>query len=299
MLKCEQVAVLLDAFRTSELRSAEDQEVKSHLTSCAPCRAGLVELERIATSLGGGRVTAPPAVHRGVMAALGERLGSVDTALGPIWVGFNERGLTFVSLEQTQPAHALALYRARLGREATLADVPSKFEQAVKDAAEGRWSKDVPVDLEGLPSFERSVLERMRSIPPGEVRPYAWLAAEAGSPRAVRAIGNIMNRNPIPLILPCHRVVPSSGGVGNYAYGSDIKRTLLEREGVSTDSIDELARRRVRYLGSNTTHIYCYPTCRDARRIQPRHQVPFENERAASNAGYRPCKHCRPLAVAV
>lgn len=299
MLKCERVAVLLDAFRTSELSSAEDQEVKSHLTSCEPCRNELAERERMAAALGSSRVMAPVSVRRRVMTAQGDRLGSVDTSLGPVWVGFNERGLTFISLEQTQPAHALELYRVRLGRPAMLADVPAKFEHAVMDAAEGRWTKDVAVDLEGLPSFERSVLERMRSIPPGEVRPYAWLAAEAGSPRAVRAVGNIMNRNPVPLILPCHRVVPTSGGIGNYAYGSRIKRTLLEREGVSTESIDELARRRVRYMGSDTTHIYCYPTCRDARRIQPRHQVPFENERAASNAGYRPCKHCRPLSVAV
>jgi O-6-methylguanine DNA methyltransferase len=214
-------------------------------------------------------------------------------------VGFNERGLTFIWLGAVDPAEAQTAYRRRLGREAALANVPTKLARAVADAAEGRWSKDVPVDLAGLPAFERTVLERMRTIPAGEVRPYAWLAAEAGSPRAVRAVGNIMNRNPVPLILPCHRVVPSTGGVGNYAFGSGVKRTLLEREGVSTESIDELARRRVRYLGSDTTHIYCYPTCRDARRIQPVHQVPFENERAASAAGYRPCKHCRPLAAAV
>jgi O-6-methylguanine DNA methyltransferase len=219
--------------------------------------------------------------------------------LGRVWVGFNERGLTFIWLGAVDELDAQIAYRRRLGREATLAELPTKLARAVADAAEGRWSKDVPVDLERLPSFERTVLERMRTIPVGEVRPYAWLAAEAGSPRAVRAVGNIMNRNPVPLILPCHRVVPSTGGVGNYAFGSGIKRALLEREGVSTESIDELARRRVRYMGSDTTRIYCYPTCRDARRIQPGHQVPFENERAASAAGYRPCKHCRPLAVAV
>jgi O-6-methylguanine DNA methyltransferase len=299
MLKCERIAVLLDAFRTSELSPDEDRQVKCHLASCEQCRSELAEVEHMARALASARVTAPASVHRRVVGAVGDRLGSIDTSLGPVWVGFNERGLTFISLEQTQSARALELYRIRLGRPATLADVPPKFQRAVMEAAEGRWSKDVAVDLDGLPPFERSVLERMRSIPPGEVRPYAWLAAEAGSPRAVRAVGNIMNRNPVPLILPCHRVVPSSGGIGNYAYGSRIKRTLLEREGASPESIDELARGRVRYMGSDTTHIYCYPTCRDARRIQPRHQVPFENERAASAAGYRPCKHCRPLSVAV
>jgi O-6-methylguanine DNA methyltransferase len=230
---------------------------------------------------------------------LGDHLGTIETVLGPVWVGFNERGLTFVWLGSVDADRAQAAYRRRLGRNVTLSEVPPELARAVAGAAEGRWPKDIPVDLDGLPSFERTVLERMRTIPPGEVRPYAWLAAQAGSPRAVRAVGNIMNRNPVPLILPCHRVVPSTGGIGNYAFGSEVKRALLEREGVSTALIDELARRRVRYMGSDTTHIYCYPTCRDARRIQPAHQVPFENERAANAAGYRPCKHCRPLAVAV
>jgi O-6-methylguanine DNA methyltransferase len=299
MLKCDRVVGLLDAFRTAELSTAEQIDVARHLETCNQCQTELAGLRRTAGTLAGFQRTAPPSVLDAVRRMLGDRLGTVETVLGPVWVGFNERGLTFVWLDPVDAEQAQASYRRRLGREATLAEVPPKLVRAVAGAAEGRWSKDVPVDLGGLPSFERSVLERMRTIPPGEVRPYAWLAAEAGSPRAVRAVGNIMNRNPVPLILPCHRVVPSSGGIGNYAFGSDVKRRLLEREGVSTESIDELARRRVRYLGSDTTRIYCYPTCRDARRIQPRHQVPFENERAASVAGYRPCKHCRPLAVAV
>jgi len=299
VLKCEQATVLLDAFRTSELTHSEQDAIEHHIASCESCRAELDELQRMSGSLLKHISLAPASICRAVITTLGDRIGAVETVFGQVWVGFNERGLTFVSLLPSQPMHAQTAYRRRLGRDATLADVPPRLAHAVKEAAEGRWSKDVPVDLNGLPTFERSVLEKMRTIPAGEVRPYAWLAAEAGSPRAVRAVGNIMNRNPVPLILPCHRVVPSTGGVGNYAYGSGIKRALLQREGASPDTIDELAHRRVRYLGSDTTHIYCYPTCRDARRIQPKHQVPFENERAASAAGYRPCKHCRPLAVAV
>jgi O-6-methylguanine DNA methyltransferase len=299
MLNCDRVVGLLDAFRTLELPATEQADVERHLETCSHCQAELAVLRRTADSLSGRRKRVPGSVLDGVRRALGDRLGSVETVLGRVWVGFNERGLTFVRLDPVDAERARAAYHRRLGRNAMLAEVPARLARAVAGAAEGRWSKDVPVDLEGLPSFERTVLERMRSIPSGEVRPYAWLAAEAGSPRAVRAVGNIMNRNPVPLILPCHRVVPSSGGIGNYAFGSDVKRTLLEREGVSTELIDELSRRRVRYMGSDTTRIYCYPTCRDARRIQPAHQVAFESERAASAAGYRPCKHCRPLAVAV
>ncbi|HEX3244957.1 MAG TPA: zf-HC2 domain-containing protein, partial [Chloroflexota bacterium] len=116
MLKCERIAVLLDAFRTSELSPDEDRQVKCHLASCEQCRSELAEVEHMARALASARVTAPASVHRRVMGAVGDRLGSIDTSLGPVWVGFNERGLTFISLEQTQSARALELYCIRLGR---------------------------------------------------------------------------------------------------------------------------------------------------------------------------------------
>ncbi|MFN0070666.1 MAG: methylated-DNA--[protein]-cysteine S-methyltransferase [Chloroflexota bacterium] len=298
MLSCEQTARLLDAYRTAELDSKIQAEVRAHLDGCEACTLALLRLKEVTSALHALAVSAPPSLLGRISAAMSDQLGRISTALGQVWVGFNARGVTFVSLDPGDAETVQLAYRRRLGRDAVIGEIPSQIAQAVVDAAEGRWSSDVPVDLDGLPTFERVVLEKMRTIPRGELRPYAWLATEAGSPRAVRAVGNIMNRNPVPLLLPCHRVVPSTGGIGNYAYGSGIKRTLLEREGVSTEAIDELARRKVRYLGSDTTRIYCYPTCRDARRIQLIHQVMFSDERAASAAGYRPCKHCRPLASA-
>lgn len=298
-MRCDGIIELLDAYRTNELESSKREAVEAHLAGCQTCSIQVMRLKRLAERLRALSDRTPVGIKATVMTELGDRLGRIATAIGPAWVGFNDRGITFVSLQDGDAASMQRMYRARLGRDAAIASVPSRFAEAVADVAEGNWTRDVPVDLVGLPEFERAVLEALRTIPRGELRPYAWLAAVAGSPRAVRAVGNIMNRNPIPLLLPCHRVIPSGGGVGNYAYGSDVKRTLLEREGVSTALIDQLARRRVRYIGSDTTRIYCYPTCRDARRIQPKHQVPFGTEREAGAAGYRPCQHCRPLAAAV
>jgi methylated-DNA-[protein]-cysteine S-methyltransferase len=65
------------------------------------------------------------------------------------------------------------------------------------------------------------------------VQTYAWLARKAGRPRAARAVGNTMARNPIPILIPCHRVVPAAGGIGNYGLGAAVKRALLKREGVA------------------------------------------------------------------
>ena len=97
-----------------------------------------------------------------------------------------------------------------------------------------RGRTDVPVDLSSRSPFFRQVLRATARIPRGEVRTYAELAEMARRPRAARAVGNAMARNPVPLLVPCHRVVPSSGGVGNYGYGPRVKAELLRIEGAAT-----------------------------------------------------------------
>lgn len=92
-----------------------------------------------------------------------------------------------------------------------------------------RRSFDLPLSYQGS-EFRTAVLESLMRIPYGEVRTYAQVAEDVGSPRAFRAVGTACAENPIPIIIPCHRVVPSSGGVGNYAGGSSLKRRLIDFE---------------------------------------------------------------------
>ena len=90
---------------------------------------------------------------------------------------------------------------------------------------------EIDLDLAGAPSFFAAAWEACRRIPPGETRSYAWLAAEAGSPRAVRAAGQAMARNPLALVIPCHRVIASNGDLRGYgAGGLGVKARLLELE---------------------------------------------------------------------
>ena len=89
---------------------------------------------------------------------------------------------------------------------------------------------DIPVDVRGT-AFQERVWQELRRIPPGETRAYAEIAAAAGNPRAVRAAGSANGANHVPVLIPCHCVVRSDGSLGGYAYGLDIKRKLLEREG--------------------------------------------------------------------
>jgi O-6-methylguanine DNA methyltransferase len=130
-------------------------------------------------------------------------------------------------------------------------------------------------------------------------RLYVWFAAEIGRPKAVRAVGTALAHNPVPLVVPCHRVVRSDGLIGQYSMGGPAaKRRVLAAEGVDTQALEAEASAGIRFTGSDTTHIVCNPTCRDARRVTPQHRVTFPSLAAARSAGYRPCKHCRPIAIA-
>ena len=91
-----------------------------------------------------------------------------------------------------------------------------------------------------------------------------------------------------------YAIEASDGQIGGYAFGSAAKRTLLAAEGVGPEALESLARAGVRYHGSDTTRIYCHPTCRAARRIGESHRVSFRSPGEAAAAGYRPCKLCRP-----
>ena len=90
---------------------------------------------------------------------------------------------------------------------------------------------DLPVDLEALPRFHQRVLKELARIPPGETLSYGQLAALSGSPGAARAVGQVMAKNPWPLIYPCHRVLAAGGGVGGFGPGLEMKRWLLGLEG--------------------------------------------------------------------
>jgi len=157
----------------------------------------------------------------------------------------------------------------------------------------------VRVDLRGRSDFERDVLLKAAEIPHGEVRPYGWIAAEIGRPKAVRAVGTALGHNPVPLIVPCHRVVRTDGTIGHYSLGGpENKRAILAAEGLDPDAFERRSRAGAHYTGSRTTHIVCNPTCRHARRVMDKHRVWFRSLDAAADAGYRPCKVCRPASGA-
>jgi hypothetical protein len=112
-------------------------------------------------------------------------------------------------------------------------------------------------------------------------------------------VGTALGHNPVPLIVPCHRVVRTDGTIGQYSLGGPAnKRAILRSEGLDPDAMEDRARQGERFVGCASTRIVCWPSCRTGRHMLPRNRRPFRSLRAAAEAGYRPCKVCRPDAGA-
>ena len=252
-------------------------------------------------ALHGLRSTAPANVgfQALVGAGLADRYAPIDTPLGTAFVAWNGRGVSWVGQAADGTAFE-ARFRADVGRGIAPGDaVPARLASAIARRLAGDRRAHIPLDLRGHTPFEVMVWMKALEIPRGEVRPYGWIAAEIGKPKAVRAVGTALAHNPVPLVVPCHRVVRSDGQIGQYSMGGpEAKRRVLGSEGLDTSWLEADAAAGIRFTGSDTTHIVCNPTCRDARRVTERHRVTFPSLAAAAHAGYRPCKHCRPVSLA-
>lgn len=221
---------------------------------------------------------------------------SAPSRLGDVFVAFTRAGVQFLRRSQEMEGRFeefAQTYRTRFARP--LQPAP-RAPAGLLPTLRGRRTRSLNLDLSASTEFERAVLTATSRIPAGQARPYSWVAREAGNPAAVRAVGSVLARNPVPLLIPCHRVVRADGALGQYIFGGHHKEELLRAEGVNVDEVTALATQGVHYLASDTTNIVCFPTCRDARRITPEHRHGFGNLTTAIAAGYRPCQHCRPVA---
>lgn len=243
--------------------------------------------DHLLDELAGLAVEAPA----GLLDRIAARWTVLPSPIGELSVAWTGQGVAYVH----HGDGFAAAFRSRFGRPlVAAARSPAGLGPALRT---GRLS-GLPLDLGGLGGFQRDVLRAVQEIPRGEVRPYAWIAARAGRPTAVRAVGTALARNPVPLLIPCHRVTRSDGVVGEYVFGAAAKERLLLAEGVDLGRLGGLAKERVFYLASDTTGVVCFPTCHNARRITAAHRHGFRTLDAARTAGYRPCRTCRPDALA-
>ncbi|KAA2258151.1 methylated-DNA--[protein]-cysteine S-methyltransferase [Solihabitans fulvus] len=218
----------------------------------------------------------------------------VTSPTGDLYVAFSDQGISYVRTAEAvgdDETVFLESFRARFERPLLAADRPPP---GLLPAVRTGRTRPLRFDLGQLTDFERAVLTVTAQIPAGQTRPYGWVAKEIGRPKAVRAVGTALGRNPVPVLIPCHRVTRSDGVPGEYVFGPQAKERLLRAEAVNLDEVRELASERIFYLGSDTTGIVCFPTCHHARRITAKHRKGFRNIEQAAEHGYRPCLHCRP-----
>ncbi len=157
------------------------------------------------------------------------RYDLVATPVGELFVASTPRGLCRISYTiEGQDETVARIFGARVLRS-PIDEVRRELDEYF---AGRRREFDLPLDLRVAP-FHEQVLHELARVPYGRVDTYGHLAALVGRPRAARAIGTVMNRNPIPIVLPCHRIIGANGSLTGYGGGLDVKRALLELEGAA------------------------------------------------------------------
>ena len=243
-MRCREVDELWDQVREG-LSSLRDT-VNAHLQTCPPCQELYEEYEGVAYCLSclpkpepSCNLTKKVVEH---IATITRRersvpvvLASAQTPVGLLYVGFKEDRIAYIGMDTGEAFEAVrSRVEARLRRPVVAGTAPPWLEQTLARFFDTWRVDDNVVDIEDLTPFEQAALRAAAQIPPGQVRSYSWVATQIGRPRAARAVGQVMARNPLPLLFPCHRVVDASGDLHNYGYGLEMKARLLQMEGYVT-----------------------------------------------------------------
>ncbi len=290
-MRCESALIRLDEMRTGELDRREVDAVREHLEHCEYCDGVYRRIAGIATSARSLLGECPTSCADSLERKLFDRVAPASVGGLDLWVAFSERGMTDLVLAAGRSFESFVWsHFKRFGKELRRSELPDALEQQVRDALAGRGVEKPQVDLSALPDFERRVLETLISIPNGELRSYGWVAREAGRPEAVRAVGNVCAHNPVPLVVPCHRVVPAAGGLGDYGFGPEMKRRLLEREGVDLERVERMEQAKAKYVKAGD-RVVLLPEL--PPRARHRQQRPRAGARRAGGGGARahPLRH--------
>ncbi|MBV8723827.1 MAG: methylated-DNA--[protein]-cysteine S-methyltransferase [Candidatus Eremiobacteraeota bacterium] len=240
-MRCREVEALWDELR-GECQATLKDTVHVHLRACPSCQDMYEQYEGVAYCLSSLPPPEPSCdlakkVVTHIAALRGKIqqpivLASITTPLGTLFVGVKQNRMAYLSLDTGEPLEEVVTRAARrLHRPVVVGEAPGWLRKAL-DRFFTTWQvDDAIVDISDLTPFEQAVLRAAARIPPGEVRSYAWVAMQIGKPRAARAVGRVMARNPLPLLFPCHRVVDSSGDLHDYFYGREMKARLLKMEG--------------------------------------------------------------------
>ncbi len=241
-MRCCDVQALWDEMRDG--LQPRREHVLAHLRKCPPCQKLYEQYEGVAYCLSSLPRPEPSCnLSQKIIEHISQMQGrlrsnapifltQIASPLGTLFVGFRETRIAYIAIDRGQPPENIV---SEIHRRLRCHVEPAQLPDWVHNTIElffrtGRLDAQ-HVDISGLTPFEQAALRAAAQIPRGEVRSYAWVAREIGHPNAARAVGQVMAKNPLPILFPCHRVVDSSGALHNYGYGIDVKARLLQMEG--------------------------------------------------------------------
>jgi len=241
-MRCREVQELWDQVR-EDCGESVKEAVDIHLRACHHCQELYEEFEGVAYCLSclpqpepscdlTKRVVEHIASIRARERTTPVVLTSALTPIGRLYVGFKESRIAYVGIDTGEDFEQVrGRVESRLRRPVVAGEAPAWLNRTLEQFFKTWRVDDQMVDIEDLTPFEQAALRAAARIPPGEVRSYSWVASQIGRPRAARAVGQVMARNPLPLLFPCHRVVDAQGELHNYGYGIEMKARLLKMEG--------------------------------------------------------------------
>jgi methylated-DNA-[protein]-cysteine S-methyltransferase len=240
-LSCDEVMEQLPLLVVGDLNQDEEHDLDVHGLDCAECAAEIAESRRLAgiiedipqaESLSERIARAMPLVRARLLAALPRRAayGQMASPLGPLYLVVSDQGLSCLHFRETE--HGIVGWAKTRGLDPSpdQAGIQPFVRQLDEYFAGERETFDVPLDLSTASPFVQRVLRATARVPFGHLVTYKSIANEIGEPGATRAVGNALGSNPIPIVVPCHRVIRSDGSLGGYTGGTDIKRHLLTLE---------------------------------------------------------------------
>lgn len=301
---CREIQEDLVAAAVQEAGARARERVQDHVARCAPCRGEFERYRVLDEAVGTLKREPAPAAEMAGRAELQVRLADLrsrlltyrvfDSPLGRILIGRTEQGVSLVRFLGRGGAPRLPGLEA-----ATDGGEIERLYRELLEYLQGRRTRlEWPLDLRLARSdFQRMVLEVTARIPYGAVTSYANLAREVGRPAAVRAVAQALRGNPVPIAIPCHRVVGADGDLVGYA-GRRIalKQRLLAVEGIRTvrQPGDFRVLREAMYIRDRDDAEYCLPTCGALPRRSLAELTLFASRERAESCGLRPCTNCRP-----
>jgi methylated-DNA-[protein]-cysteine S-methyltransferase len=306
---CREIETDLVASATGEADAASVRRVQHHVGGCPPCRddfARYQAIDAVTRSLGRETTEPAPEARAGLQARLADLRRRLVTyaifpsPLGHILIARSEEGISLVEYlgSATSVAASRLIHAAGVEIERDGVEI-ERFHGELLDYLEGRRAElGWPLDWRlARSAFHRTVLEATARVPYGAVASYAGIARRIGRPEAVRAVAQALRWNPLPIVVPCHRIIGTSGALTGYAGNKvTLKQRLLAVEGVRTvrGGHDFRIERAAMYVRAQEDPEYCVPTCGSLAERSLAELTLFASRARAEASGLAPCTSCRP-----